>query len=107
MKGSQPAEQPVSGLPHDKTTSTLKLHDSMAKTTHSKSFGPGPDTFLEAFYAPFGTISTQQKIQLLQLQMGGTSNFYALGGHINDDMKLACLEYEYLEQAGKIELVLA
>ena len=43
----------------------------------------------------------------LRLQLGGMPNFYAMGGAINEEMKLACLEYEYLQQVGKIDLVLA
>lgn len=76
-------------------------------TQRPKSFGSEADAFLDAFYKTFTADTTQKRIALLQDNLGGESSFYALGGDINDDMKLACLEYEYLEQMGKLKLVLA
>jgi hypothetical protein len=74
---------------------------------HKKSFGEQADAFLLELYKSVGAETTLEKINLIQMKLGGVSNFYALGGEINDEMKLACLEYEYLEQEGKITLVLA
>lgn len=82
----------------------------MSKTQHNhntSTFGKDADEYLAAFYKLKDAKSTEDKIDLLKGKLGGTFNFYALGGEITDDMKLACLEYEYLERMGIIDLVLA
>lgn len=71
------------------------------------TLGKNADNYLEAFYKVKNAQSVQEKITLLKGKLGGTFNFYALGGDITDEMKLACLEYEYLERMGVIDLVLA
>jgi len=75
--------------------------------TQTKSFGHGADAALNELYSSVGATSTDEKMGTLRLQLGGMPNFYAMGGAINEEMKLACLEYEYLQQVGKIDLVLA
>jgi len=77
----------------------------MSKTR--KSFGPQADAFLTSTYEEVGAKTTAEQINLLQMKLGGEFSFYALGGDINDEMKLACLEYEFLSRNGQIELVLA
>ena len=73
-----------------------------------KSYGAEADTFLAEFYKSFEADTTQKKIALLESKfLGADSNFYAFGGDLTDEMKLGCLEYEFLEQMGKITLVLA
>jgi hypothetical protein len=64
------------------------------------------DAALSSLYQLRGADTTQQKIVILQDHLG-SSNFYALGGEINDEMKLGCLEYDYLEFQGLIETCLA
>jgi hypothetical protein len=81
----------------------------MKKAPHDppKTYGAEADNFLEDFYKSCGAETTQQKIAVLQLKVGADSNFYAFGGALTDEMKLGCLEYDYLEQSNKITLVLA
>lgn len=73
----------------------------------TSTFGKKPDDYLTAFYNLYNANSPEEKIALLKKTLGGTFNFYALGGEVTDAMKLACLEYEYLERMGIINLVLA
>jgi hypothetical protein len=76
--------------------------------TSCHKFGEEADKFLQDFYKRFGSEKTQEKINLLQDKLGGTSNFYSLGGgSLTDEQKLACLEYEFLEKSGVIKVVLA
>jgi len=70
-------------------------------------FNPQADACLEELYASVGAVTTAQKITILQKELGGDFNFQAFGGVVNDQMKLGCLEYDYLERAGKIDVVLA
>ncbi|MGD0260655.1 MAG: hypothetical protein ABSD29_12620 [Verrucomicrobiota bacterium] len=73
-----------------------------------KSYGKAADAYLKDFYKSYGAENTQQKIKVLEANLGQQpSNYYALGGRLTDEMKLGCLEYDYLSQMGKIELVLA
>jgi hypothetical protein len=73
-----------------------------------KSYGNEADIFLADIYRSFDADTTPKKIELLESKfLGGGSNFYAFGGDLTEDMKLGCLEYEFLEQMGKITLVLA
>lgn len=75
-----------------------------------KSFGAEADAYLAEFYNSVGAKTIQEKINVLSIKLGEEStpsNYYAFGGNLTDDMKLGCLEYEFLEQAGKITLVLA
>lgn len=79
-----------------------------AGQTPTKSYGTVADAFLTEFYKSYGAETTQQKLKVLVANLGQQpSNYYALGGSLNDEMKLGCLEYDYLNQMGKIELVLA
>lgn len=76
--------------------------------TPPKSFGKDADAYLAETYMMTGATTTIQKINTLKLKMGDVeSNFYGFGVVVNDEMKLACLEYEFLEQHGKITLVTA
>lgn len=72
-----------------------------------KTFGEEADKFLKEFYEKYGSTTTQQKVELLKLVIGGQFNFYAMGGPVTDEMMLGCLEYELLDREGKITLVLA
>jgi hypothetical protein len=79
-----------------------------AGQTPPKSYGAAADAFLTEFYKSYGAETTQQKLKVLEANLGQQpSNYYPLGGTLNDEMKLGCLEYDYLSQMGKIELVLA
>jgi hypothetical protein len=52
-----------------------------------------------------GALTTRQRIAALEPQLGGPPpNYYAIGGHLDDEMKLTCLEYEFLEQKGLLPL---
>jgi len=79
---------------------------AMERAEASK-FGKTADDYLVAFYALCKAQTTASKIVLLQDKLGGTFNFYALGGEVTDEMKLTCLEYEYLERMGVIDVVLS
>lgn len=76
----------------------------------TKSFGTEADAYLKKFYDSVGAVKTPEKINALLLKLGeesAQSNYYAFGGNLTDEMKLGCLEYEFLEQEGQITLVLA
>ncbi len=75
----------------------------------NKSFGAEADEFLKNFYITYKVVSTIDKIDLLQKELGGgIFNFSGFGeGPLTEEMKLACLEYDFLERKGKISLVLA
>ena len=49
----------------------------------------------------------QFKIFVLDTELGGASNFYASGGPLTDDIKVECLELQYLELKGLVKLELA
>jgi hypothetical protein len=72
-----------------------------------RSFGEKADAFLTELYHSVGATNTTQKLNVLRLKLGGDYHFYAMGGEINDEVKVACLEYELLGREGLIELVLA
>jgi hypothetical protein len=78
-----------------------------AERVGQAKFNANADACLAKLYTPVGASTTEQKIHVLERELGGQFNFYALGGNIDDDMKLACLEYEYLERMGQVELVFA
>ncbi|MCP5520652.1 MAG: hypothetical protein H7A46_03795 [Verrucomicrobiales bacterium] len=59
-----------------------------------------PEDFLQQVYASVGAASTSEKLTLLTNYLGGEPNFYAMGGAMTEEMKLGCLEYEYLENQG-------
>lgn len=49
--------------------------------------------------------SVRDRIKILDDILGGESHFYSTGnGEITDEMKLGCLEYEYLMNLGLIEI---
>ena len=76
----------------------------------TKSFGPEADAYLREFYKKVGAEKTQEKLNALVLKLGqeaANSNYYAYNGKVTDEMKLGCLEYEFLEREEKITLVLA
>lgn len=76
--------------------------------TEQKSYGREADEFLAEQYKSFGATTTQEKIKVLEEKFLGTeSNFYAFGGSLTDEMRLGCLEYDFLEQMGKITVVRA
>jgi hypothetical protein len=72
----------------------------------TKSYGEVGDAFLAEFYG--GEKTTAEKITMLERRLAQPpSNYYAFGGDLTDEMKLGCLEYEFLEQNDKITLELA
>ena len=74
--------------------------------TPTKSYGREADIFLAEFYG--GEEDTAKKITMLERRLGQPpSNYYAFGGTVTDEIKLGCLEYEFLEQNNKITLELA
>ncbi len=80
----------------------------VVKTPAKKSFGTEADKFLQDFYKRFGSSTTEEKTNLLQEKLRGTCNFYSLGsGDVTAEQKLACLEYEFLEKCGQINLIFA
>jgi hypothetical protein len=78
----------------------------MNSQTPGKSYGQEGDAFLAEFYGEVK--DTPQKIIMLERGLGEPpSNYYAFGGSLTDEMKLGCLEYEFLERNNKIVLELA
>ena len=74
--------------------------------SQTKSYGAEGDAFLADFYG--AEKDTAKKIIMLERRLGQPpSNYYAFGGSLTPEMKLGCLEYEFLEQNGKITLELA
>lgn len=69
-------------------------------------YNQNADAALNELYTSARATSTQDKIRALE-SIQGNANFYAFGGEITDDMRLGCLEYEYLSEKELIELVLA
>lgn len=69
-------------------------------------FSAEAEQHLQAIYAAGGAHTTEKKIEVLNSKLGGTANFYAAGGCLTPEMKLGCLEYEYLESQGLIALTL-
>ena len=52
-------------------------------------------------------LTPQTKIFVLDTALGGSSNFYASGGPLTDEIKVGCLELQYLELKGLVKLELA
>lgn len=75
--------------------------------THEIKYNEKADEALRELYARNNAITTALKISAVEIELGGSFNYYAFGGEINDDMRLACLEYEYLQRIGKINLATA
>ena len=75
-------------------------------TIKTVKFGAEADDFLRVFYHGYGITSVAGKIKILEDKTGGPHNFYGQGGAVSDEMKLACLEYEFLELNNKIKLTL-
>lgn len=75
-------------------------------THHKPKYNAKADEALERLYTSARAVSIGDKIRALE-SIQGTANFYAFGGELNDDMRLGCLEYEYLGEQDLIELVLA
>jgi hypothetical protein len=73
--------------------------------TSAPRFSDEADKALTVFYAESHAATAGQKIVALEAVLGGPSNFYGFGGEVSDDMKLGCLEYEYLSIRGLVELV--
>jgi|GEM_PF-4100031 len=71
-------------------------------------FNEKADAELDRVYREAAACSTEAKIEALNKILGGEANFYSFGdGQVSNEMKLGCLEYEYLGNIGLIELVLA
>ena len=64
------------------------------------------DAALNNLYESVGADSIAQKITVLDLKLGGSHEFYAFGGETSEEIRLGCLEYEFLNQEGLIELTL-
>jgi hypothetical protein len=74
---------------------------------HSVStFGAAADKALSEFYTAHKAGTVAEKIAALEKELGGPSNFYAFGGVLDEEMKLGCLEYEYLSLRDLVDLVL-
>jgi len=67
----------------------------MNEQLESEGFTREQKEKLDAFYVPFGATTTAQKIHSLETRLGH-SNFYVTGGELTDEMKLGCLEYEFV-----------
>ncbi len=66
------------------------------------------DKALEELYSAANqAVTTLEKIEALECALQENSNYYAFGGEMSEDIKLGCLEYEYLSNRGLIELLLA
>lgn len=78
------------------------MHDSKKVRFNSKA-----DTALAELYHSVGAKTAEEKANAIKLAMGGDFTHYAAGGQVSDEMILGCLEYEYLSNAGLIDLVLA
>lgn len=52
-------------------------------------------------------LTSKIKIYVLDRELGGSSNFYAAGGSITDEIKVKCLEIQFLELKGLLKLELA
>ena len=63
---------------------------------------PEAQKFLAEFYIEKQAETTRDKISALDAELGGQSNFYAFGGEVTDDIRLSCLEYEYLVECGVV-----
>jgi hypothetical protein len=83
------------------------IQNPSATPSRAKSYGNAGDKFLADLYASVGATSVEQKINVLLMNLDGEFNFYAMGGEVTSEIKLACLEHEILEREGKIELTLA
>jgi len=75
----------------------------------SPRFNVNADAALNELYENVGAKTTEHKINALKPHLDGDGewNFYAVGGEVNQEMILGCLEYEYLSSRGLIELTLA
>lgn len=65
------------------------------------------DEALNKLYLAGNATSTDQRIEVIETALQERANFYAFGGELTPEMKLGCLEYEYLGRKGLIELTLA
>ena len=70
-------------------------------------FNKEADACLEDLYKSVGAVTPARKLVILQKEVGGDFNFQAFGGELNEEIRLGCLEYEYLERMGKIEIIFA
>lgn len=52
-------------------------------------------------------LTPKMKILVLDNALGGPSNFYASGGILTVELKLKCLELQYLEMRGLVQMELA
>lgn len=57
-------------------------------------------------YQQYGSETVEQKAHTLQVLLGGEHNFYAAGG-VTEEMKLACLEHEFLLRENLIDVTLS
>jgi len=80
----------------------------MEKTaTEEVRFDREADKALRDLYGKYGSDqTTEQKIHILE-DILGKSHFYATGGDVPYEAKLACLEYEWLALKQLIQLDLA
>ncbi|HEX3798385.1 MAG TPA: hypothetical protein VH413_06750 [Verrucomicrobiae bacterium] len=78
-----------------------------ASPTSGARFGTAGDNRLAELYNSVGAIDTEKKIAVLKMNLPGEYHIYAMGGQVNEEMRLACFEYKFLEKEGLIELDLA
>ncbi len=74
--------------------------------TEEFRFSEKADSALDTFYGPFKNGLASQKLELLERVLGPVQ-VYATGGDVDDELRLACLEYEWLSAKGLVELDIA
>jgi hypothetical protein len=78
----------------------------MKSTSDDYRFSKAGDSALNELYSAVGSETTEQKINILQKELGEIQ-VYAAGGYGDDCVKLACLEYEWLAAKGLVALEFA
>jgi len=73
-----------------------------APATIKRDFGQKGNAYLVEFYEKYGSTTTEHKLNLLKKLMGDRY-FYAVGGEVDDEMRLGSYEYDFLMQRGLIE----
>ena len=83
------------------------IYTKLMSNANAPRFSIEADKALDDLYVAYGSNQTDaQKINILENELGEIQ-VYATGGMIDDAIKLACLECEWLTAKGKIELELA
>jgi len=77
---------------------------SVSQLAPPPRFTQEADAYLEQFYTSARVVEVNDKISALEERLGGSSEFYAFGGEVTPEMRLGCLEYEYLLEEGMLKL---